>query len=54
VPLAIPGLDLSRYDLKRYYTPQDLEALLVSLRAERIAWLGKFKDLDPTIAKAVQ
>lgn len=54
VPVAIPGLDLARYDLARYYAPADLAALLESLRAERVAWLAKFKDLDPVIAKAVK
>ncbi|HVO77070.1 MAG TPA: phosphoenolpyruvate carboxykinase (ATP) [Candidatus Bathyarchaeia archaeon] len=54
VPAAIPGLDLTRYDLERYYTPAELAALLESLRAERIAWLAKFKDLDPVIAQAVK
>lgn len=54
VPVAIPGLDLARYDLARYYAPAELAALLESLRAERVAWLGKFKDLDPVIAHAVK
>jgi len=54
VPVAIPGLDLGRYDLNRYYRPDELAALLESLRAERRQWLAKFKDLDPVIARAVK
>jgi phosphoenolpyruvate carboxykinase (ATP) len=54
VPVAIPGLDLGRYDLNRYYRPDELAALLESLRAERKQWLAKFKDLDPIIAGAVK
>jgi phosphoenolpyruvate carboxykinase (ATP) len=54
VPAAIPGLDLGRYDLNRYYRPEELAALLESLRAERIQWLAKFRDLDPVIAGAVK
>jgi hypothetical protein len=54
VPVAIPGLDLGRYDLARYYAPAELAALLEALRAERMAWLAKFKDLDPAIAHAVK
>ena len=54
MPVAIPGLDLGRYDLNRYYRPDELAALLESLRAERIAWLSNFKDLDPVIAGAVK
>ena len=54
VPASIPGVDLSRYDLGRYYAPDELETLRTSLRAERLAWLAKFKDLDPVIAGAVK
>jgi len=54
VPVAIPGIDLGRYDLNRYYRPDELAALLESLRAERTQWLAKFKDLDPVIARAVK
>ncbi len=54
VPAAIPGLDLARYDERRFYTGEDLAALRESLRAERIAWLSKFADLDPAIAGAIK
>jgi len=54
VPASVPGLDLARFDLERYYTPAELKALQESLRAERVAWLAKFKDLDPVIAGVVK
>jgi phosphoenolpyruvate carboxykinase (ATP) len=54
VPASIPGLDLSRYDLTRYYAPAELDVLRASLRAERHAWLAAFSDLDPTISRAVR
>jgi phosphoenolpyruvate carboxykinase (ATP) len=54
VPAAIPAVDMGRYDLNRYYAPEELAALRESLRAERIAWLAKFKDLDPVIVGAVR
>ena len=54
VPAAIPGLDLAAFDLRRFYAPDDLRALEAELRAERVAWLGKFADLDPVIRGAVK
>ncbi len=54
VPDSIPGLDLAAFDLARYYAPAELKALQESLRAERRAWLARFKDLDPIIAAAVK
>ncbi|MFA4948682.1 MAG: phosphoenolpyruvate carboxykinase, partial [Candidatus Krumholzibacteriia bacterium] len=54
VPASVPGVDLDRYDAGRFYKPEEIEALTESLRAERIAWLAKFKDLDPVIAGAVK
>jgi phosphoenolpyruvate carboxykinase (ATP) len=54
VPASVPGVDLGRFDVERYYAPAELATLRESLRAERIAWLAKFTDLDPTIAGAVR
>jgi len=54
VPAAIPDFDLGRFDLARWYTPAELKAMQESLRAERLQWLAKFRDLDPVIAGAVK
>jgi phosphoenolpyruvate carboxykinase (ATP) len=54
VPAAIPGVDLGRYDPARFYKAEEIKAMLESLRAERIQWLAKFRDLDPVIAGAVK
>jgi phosphoenolpyruvate carboxykinase (ATP) len=54
VPAAVPGVDLARYDARRFYKPEEIASLTEALRAERIAWLAKFKDLDPVIANAVR
>ncbi len=54
VPAAVPGVDLGRYEASRYYKPEEIQAFTETLRAERIAWLGKFADLDPVIAGAVK
>jgi len=54
VPATVPGVDLARFDLERYYASAELKALREALRAERVAWLAKFKDLDPVIAGAIK
>ena len=54
VPASIPGLDLSRYDERRFYAREELAALRESLRAERVAWLARFADLDPAIAGTIK
>jgi phosphoenolpyruvate carboxykinase (ATP) len=54
VPAAVPGVDLARYEASRFYKPEEIAAFTETLRAERIAWLAKFKDLDPVIAGAVK
>ena len=54
IPLSIPGLDLKRFDPHRYYTPKEIKSLNHALKAERIAWLEKFKDLDPAILRALR
>ncbi len=54
VPAAVPGVDLARYEASRFYKSEEIAAFTEALRAERIAWLAKFKDLDPVIAGAVK
>jgi len=49
VPTEVPGLDLSRFDEKRFYTAEEIRKLNDRLRAERIEWLHRFEDLDPKI-----
>jgi phosphoenolpyruvate carboxykinase (ATP) len=54
VPAAVPGVDLGRYEASRFYKGEEIAAFTETLRAERLAWLAKFKDLDPVIANAVK
>ncbi|MBU8921362.1 MAG: phosphoenolpyruvate carboxykinase (ATP) [Bacteroidales bacterium] len=49
VPTSMPGMDLSRFDEKRYYTESEIKELKDRIRAERIEWLHSFDDLDPEI-----
>jgi phosphoenolpyruvate carboxykinase (ATP) len=49
VPTEVPGLDLARFDERRFYTDEEINKLNDRLRAERIEWLHRFEDLDPRI-----
>lgn len=49
VPVEVPGIDLARFDEKRFYTEGQIRKLKDALRAERVEWLHSFEDLDPGI-----
>jgi len=49
VPAEVPGLDLKRFDARRYYDDGEVRKLNDQLRGERIEWLHSFDDLDPRI-----
>ncbi len=54
VPAEVPGLDLTRYSPRTYYTAEQYRDRIDRLRAERRAWLAKFPGLDPAIPQAVE
>jgi phosphoenolpyruvate carboxykinase (ATP) len=49
----VPGVDLSRYDPRSFYTPEEHATLVARLRGERDAWLAQFPGLDPAIPRAL-
>ena len=53
VPKNIPGLDLSRFQPKNFYSPEDIAKMVAQLRKERQDWLAQFPRLDPAIVKTV-
>lgn len=54
VPVAIPGVDLSRFDLSTYYPEEQIAELSAELKRERLEWLSRFSGLDPDIIKALK
>jgi len=52
-PREVPGLDLAPYDPTRYLSPLEYKERVNRLKEERIAWLGAFEDLDPSIIRAL-
>ena len=54
VPLEIPGVDLDRFDLKNYYSEDQIERLSERLKRERLSWLAQFPSLNQDIMNAIK
>jgi len=54
VPAEIPGIDMKRFDLSQYYSPDQIEALRDKLKNERVEWLSQFKGLDKDVIQAIK
>jgi len=53
VPIEIPGVDLSRFDLSTYYSEEEVEEHSENLKRERLEWLSDFSGLDRDITNAI-
>ncbi|UCD54518.1 MAG: phosphoenolpyruvate carboxykinase [Dehalococcoidia bacterium] len=53
VPVHIPDIDLSRFDLNNFYTEEQIQGLSGKLKRERLEWLSQFKGLDKDILNAL-
>ncbi|MFH1785123.1 MAG: phosphoenolpyruvate carboxykinase [Candidatus Micrarchaeota archaeon] len=49
VPEKANGIDLAKFDWKKYYTKEEYEKLNAELKLERVMWLKKFKKLNKKI-----
>ena len=54
VPLEIPGVELDRFDLKNYYSEDQIERLSERLKRERLTWLSQFPSLNQDIMNAIK
>ena len=52
MPVEIPGIDLSRFDLDRYYSEEQIQEMSMDLKQERLEWLSQFNRLDKDIFNA--
>ncbi len=52
VPVACEGLDLERFELRKFYTQAQIDGYVKELRRERIEHLNSFNDLHPDIVNA--
>jgi len=53
IPVAVPGLDLTRYDPRAHYSEAEYAARIDKLRQERREWLARFPGLDPAIPASI-
>ena len=54
VPQKIPGVDLDRFELNRYYSAEQIKELSEELKRERLDWLARFPGLDKDIIRALK
>ena len=54
VPVEIPGIDLSRFDLSNYYPEEQLQQISADLKQERLEWLSQFPGLNQEIINALR
>jgi phosphoenolpyruvate carboxykinase (ATP) len=54
IPEEVPGMDFARFDLRNFYQPSEIQALEEALRKERIEWMERFEELDPSIIDAIR
>ncbi|MCD6310603.1 MAG: phosphoenolpyruvate carboxykinase [Candidatus Eremiobacteraeota bacterium] len=53
VPEDVPGVDMERFNLDRFYSDEEKRALTEQLRNERIEWLNKFPNLREEVKSAI-
>ena len=54
VPTEVPGIDMSRFDLNRFYSPEEIKELSANLKKERLEWLAKFPGLNRDIISVLK
>jgi phosphoenolpyruvate carboxykinase (ATP) len=54
VAAEIPGVEIDRFDLKRYYSGEQIKDLSEKLKQERMEWLAGFPGLDKSIIGALK
>jgi phosphoenolpyruvate carboxykinase (ATP) len=54
VPVEVPGVDIGRFELSKFYAEDEILELSRKLKRERLDWLAHFKGLNPDIANALK
>ncbi|MFH1447621.1 MAG: phosphoenolpyruvate carboxykinase (ATP) [Candidatus Micrarchaeota archaeon] len=49
----VPGLDMGRFDWKKYYSEEEFHSMTEALRKERVEWLGMFGGLRKEIQDVI-
>ncbi|MEW6008563.1 MAG: phosphoenolpyruvate carboxykinase [Candidatus Omnitrophota bacterium] len=54
VPQKVESIDILRFNLANFYSPEEIQAYLNDLKAERAEYFQKFSRLNPAIINSVQ
>ena len=54
VPTSVQGMDLSKYDVEKFYDVDDIIKQVSELRCERVDYIEKFNTLDKAIINAAK
>ncbi|MBI4972818.1 MAG: phosphoenolpyruvate carboxykinase (GTP) [Candidatus Omnitrophica bacterium] len=54
IPVEVEGIDISRFDPRRYYTQKQFEELVAELRRERLEYIEKYPSLRSEISGALK
>ncbi len=54
VATDVPGIDMGRFDLNRFYSPEEIKELSNKLKKERLEWLAKFPGLNKDIISVLK
>lgn len=53
VPKKVDGVDMTKFDLSKFYSKDQIASYVSQLKGERIAWLEQFKELDPAVIASI-
>ena len=53
VPTDVPGVDMGRFDLNRFYSTKEITELTNNLKKERLEWLARFPGLSSDVTRAL-
>jgi len=54
VPKKVDGVDMSKFNLTNFYTREQIEGYVKTLKVERQQYMKQFKALNPVILKAIE
>ena len=52
VPKNVPGMDISKYDVHKFYPQEDIDKMVAELKSERKEYLDKYPNLNKKIKSA--
>ncbi len=54
VPKKVNGVQMTKFELPKYYSQEQIDAYVDKLKRERVDWLRRFENLSPDIVNAVK